>query len=67
MTTDRELYTPFAGITAGKKVAVHPLAKAAITHGQATDNPPEVGGNSFTDQDENNIWTVLPQNITALK
>ncbi len=57
----------FAGITAGKKVAVHPLAKAAIAKGQATDNPSEVDGNFFTAQDENHIWTVLPQIIAALK
>ena len=55
------------GITKGRKVAVHPLAKAAIQHGQATDNPSEADGNFYTAQDENHIWTMMPKVIAALK
>ena len=57
----------FTGITKGKKVAVHPLAKPAIQNGIATDEKSEIDGNFFTAQDENTIWTMLPQVIEALK
>ena len=50
-----------AGITAGKRVAVHPLAKAAIQQGTATDEPSVVDGNFFTAQTEGTIWTMMPQ------
>ena len=43
----------FTGITKGKKVAVHPLAKPAIQNGTATDEKSEIDGNFFTAQDEN--------------
>ncbi|GAE86055.1 DJ-1/PfpI family protein [Bacteroides reticulotermitis] len=55
------------GITQGKKVAVHPLGKAAIRNGIATDNKSEVDGNFFTAQEENTIWTMMPQLLQALK
>lgn len=55
------------GITKGKKVAVHPLAKAAIRNGEATDSQSEVDGNFYTAQDENNIWTMMPKVIAELK
>ena len=51
----------------GKKVAVHPLAKPAIQNGTATDKKSEIDGNFFTAQDENTIWTMMPQVIEALK
>lgn len=57
----------FTGITAGKKVAVHPLAKPAIQNGTATGEKSEVDGNFFTAQDENNVWTMMPQVLEALK
>lgn len=57
----------FTGITQGKKVAVHPLAKPAIQNGEATDNPSEADGNFYTAQDENSIWTMMPQVLEALK
>lgn len=55
------------GITKGKKVAFHPLAKAAIRNGEATDSQSEVDGNFYTAQDENNIWTMMPKVIAELK
>lgn len=55
------------GITKGKKVAVHPLAKPAIQNGTATDDKSVVDGNFFTAQDENAIWTMMPEVIRALK
>lgn len=55
------------GVTKGKKVAVHPLAKAAIRNGEATDSQSEVDDNFYTAQDENNIWTMMPKVIAALK
>ncbi|MEL5893290.1 DJ-1/PfpI family protein [Bacteroides sp. GD17] len=57
----------FTGVTKGKKVAVHPLAKAAIQNGKATDSPSEIDGNFYTAQDENHIWTMMPKVIAALK
>lgn len=57
----------FAGITSGKKLAVHPLAKPAVGGGQATDEKWVVDGNFFTAQDENNIWMMLPELIRTLK
>ena len=57
----------FTGITKGKKVAVHPLAKPVIQNGIATDEKSEIDGNFFTAQDENTIWTMLPKVIEALK
>lgn len=56
-----------AGTTQGKKVAVHPLGKAAIRNGIATDNKSEVDGNFFTAQEENTVWTMLPQLLQTLK
>ena len=57
----------FAGVTAGKKLAVHPLAKAAVGKGTATDEKSVVDGNLYTAQEENFIWTMMPQVIEALK
>ena len=56
-----------AGITAGKKVAVHPLAKPAIKLGHATDEKSEIDGNFFTAQCEHTVWTMMPQVVEALK
>lgn len=57
----------FTGITKGKKLAVHPLAKPAIQNGIATDEKFAIDDNFFTAQDENTIWTMMPQVIDALK
>lgn len=56
-----------AGITAGKKLAVHPLAKPAIKLGHATDAKSEIDGNFFTAQCECTVWTMMPQVVEALK
>lgn len=56
-----------AGITAGKKMAVHPLAKPAIRNGKATDEPSETDGNFHTAKDESTIWTMMPQLLAELK
>lgn len=55
------------GISRGKKVAVHPLAKPAIRNAEATDNPSETDGNFYTAQDENNIRTMIQKVVEALK
>ena len=57
----------FAGVTEGKKLAVHPLAKPAITKGQATDDKSVVDGNLFTAQDEKFVWTMMPEVLKVLK
>lgn len=56
-----------AGITKGKKMAVHPLAKPAIVNGTATDNAIETDGNFYTAQDENKLALLLPFVLPVLK
>lgn len=57
----------FAGIAAGKRVAVHPMAKAAVQGPVATDAPSEVDGNYFTAQQEHTIPTMIDRVVEALK
>lgn len=57
----------FAGITAGRKLALHPLAKPAIQIGKATDEDSEIDGNFYTAKDEHTIRTMLPGVVKALK
>ena len=56
----------FTGITEGKKLAVHPLAKPSISKGQATDEDSVVDGNFFTAKEEHYICTMMPQVLEAL-
>jgi len=56
-----------AGLTDGKKVALHPLAKPAIQKGIATNEKFEIDGNMYTTQTENTICTMMPQVIEVLK
>lgn len=56
-----------AGIAAGKRVAVHPMAKAAVKGPSATDAPWEIDGNFFTAQEEHTIPQLIPKVIEALK
>lgn len=56
-----------AGIGSGKRVAVHPLAKAAIQNAIATDEKFEADGNFFTAQTENTVWMMMDKVIEALK
>ena len=57
----------FAGAAAGRRVAVHPLAKAAVTGPVATDAAYETDGNFFTAQEEHAIPEMLPKVVEALK
>lgn len=57
----------FAGVTSGKKLAVHPLAKPAIQKGTATDEKSVIDGNFFTAQDENSVWTMMSEVVKVLK
>ncbi|MBQ4278790.1 MAG: DJ-1/PfpI family protein [Rikenellaceae bacterium] len=56
-----------AGITTGRKLAIHPLAKAAIKTGTATDDDSQIDGNFFTAKDENKVWTMMPRLVETLK
>lgn len=56
-----------AGVTEGKKVAVHPLAKPAIAKGVATDEKSVVDGNFYTAQSENTVWSMMAQLLSALR
>ena len=57
----------FAGTAAGRRVAVHPLAKAAVTGPVATDAPFEIDGNFYTAQEEHAIPAMIRQVVEALK
>lgn len=56
-----------AGITTGKKVAVHPYGKPAIQNGTATDDKATVDQNLYTAQCEGSIWQLMPDLLAALK
>ncbi len=55
------------GITKGKKIAVHPLAKSAISNGEVVDEASAIDGNFYTARNENAIWTMMPQLLEVLK
>ena len=56
-----------AGITEGKKLAVHPMGKPAISKGQATDEDFVVDGNFFTAKEEHFIYAMMPYILDVLK
>ena len=56
-----------AGITEGKKLAIHPLAKPAIQKGIATDEASSIDGHFFTAQCEHTLSTLLPKVVEILK
>lgn len=56
-----------AGAAVGKRVAVHPLAKAAVTGAVATDAATEIDGNLYTAQEEHTLPELLPRVVEALK
>lgn len=55
----------FAGITDGKKIAVHPLARPAIQKGVATDELFAIDGNFYTAQTENTVGTMIAKVVDA--
>ena len=57
----------FAGVSEGKKLAIHPLAKAVLQKGIASDKPSEVDSNFFTAQTENTISTMIDKVVEVLK
>lgn len=56
-----------AGVSEGKRLAVHPLAKPAIRKGIATDGAYEVDGMFYTAQCEHTLPTMIPLLLDALK
>lgn len=54
-------------VTAGRKLALHPLAKTAIQKGKATDEDSVTDGNFYTAKDEHTIRTMLPKVVEELK
>lgn len=56
-----------AGVTEGKKLAIHPLAKPAIQKGIATDEAAVTDGNFYTAQCEHTLPVLLPQLLKALQ
>ena len=57
----------FAGTAAGRRVAVHPLAKGAVRHAAATDSATEIDGNFYTAQEEHKLPELLGKVVEALK
>jgi len=55
------------GVVNGRKIAVHPYAKAAIKNAIATDEKIEIDGNFYTAQTEDTIWMLMPEILKALK
>lgn len=56
-----------AGVTDGRKLAIHPLAKPAIQKGIATDKEAMTDGNFYTAQCEHAISALMPTLLDALK
>ena len=56
-----------AGVTEGRRLAVHSLAKSAIIRGHATDEPVVVDGNFFTAQTEHTLDGLLPDVLKSLQ
>lgn len=56
-----------AGITEGKKLSIHPLAKPAIQKGIATDDTATVDGNFYTAQCEHTLPELMPRLLEALQ
>lgn len=57
----------FAGVTAGHRLALHPMAQPAVRLGVATNEQSVVDGNFYTAQTEHAIWTMMPSLVAALK
>lgn len=57
----------FADIADGRRVAVHPLAKAALQKAQPTDEAFEVDANFYTAQSENTLSQMMNPLVEALK
>ena len=55
-----------AGITEGKKLALHPYAKSGIKAGIATDNTSIIDKNLFTAKDEDYVLEIIPYFINFL-
>ena len=56
-----------AGITEGKKLAVHPLAKPAIQKGIATDEVVMIDDHFYTAQCEHTLPNLMPELVKALQ
>ena len=57
----------FAGTAKGRRVAVHPMARAAVQGPVATENATEVDGNFYTAQDEHAIPALIDRIVEALR
>lgn len=55
-----------AGVSEGKKLAVHPLAKPALQKGIPTDDAATMDGNFYTTQCEHTLPTLMPSLLEAL-
>ena len=56
-----------AGVSGGKKLAVHPLAKPAIKNGIASDDLKAEDGNFYTAQSEHALSLLIPRLLEVLK
>lgn len=56
-----------AGAAEGKKLAIHPLAKAALKKNTPTDEKTAIDGNFYTAQEEHYLSQLMPEILKALK
>ena len=56
-----------AGVTEGKRLAIHRLAKPAIQKGIATDDPIMIDDHFYTAQCEHSLPALMPELLEALK
>lgn len=61
------LFFDMAGAAAGKRVAVHPMVKAMVRGGIATDEPFEIDGGLYTAQCEHTLPRLIPHLVEVLK
>lgn len=55
------------GVSAGKKLAVHPYGKPALQESIGTDEKIVIDGNFYTAQTENSIPELMPELLKVLK
>jgi hypothetical protein len=56
-----------SGAASGKKFAIHPLAKAALSKNTALDDKTSIDGNFYTAQCEHDVAALMPAILKALK
>ena len=61
------MYFEMSGAASGKKFAIHPLAKAALSKNTALDDKTSIDGNFYTAQCEHDVAALMPAILKALR